>query len=178
MTKTVMVMGKEDWVPSETAMKQLGKSERSVQRLAAAGHLRWKLEPLTKRRLYHAGDLQRVKEEGIRTQAEEPRAIAPRAMTPLILAPEAMAFIKTQIEAFRAARNSERQVDLTAVPIREKLWLSLEEASEYSGLSMRFLRDSIVEPKYHQPGENLAGIRVGRGGSWRIQRASLEAFAG
>jgi hypothetical protein len=70
------VLGKDEWIPSTKVITALGKSERSIQRLAAAGHLRWKQQD--GRRVYHAGDVAKVKEEGIRTERSEPRDPQPK----------------------------------------------------------------------------------------------------
>lgn len=54
-----------------------------------------------------------------------------------------------------------------AVPLADKLTLSLAEAAELSGLSARHLREAI------RAGE-LEGKIIGRG--WRIKRADLDAY--
>ena len=160
-----MVIGKQEWLTLEEAAKQLGKSERSVQRLAAADQLRCKVDEATHHRLYHSGDIERIKEEGIRTErGEPPQALATRATASLSLSRE------TAQELLNRFQNQVR--------ITEKLWRNLEEAAAYSGLSVRFLRDSIVAPEHYRPGENLIGMRAGRRGSWRIRRGESGGVRG
>jgi hypothetical protein len=159
MAKPVAVLAHE-WVSLEHAIKQVGKSERSIQRLAAAGDLRWKLDDGTRQRLYHAGDLERIKEQGIQAGREEPqRALAPRASAPLALAPDVISLVRDI-----AAR-------ITAPPSlapSEKLWLNLEEAQTYAGLSRNRLLGLCREGK----------LTAMKDGGWKIRRASLEAFEG
>ena len=156
--KRAVVLARE-WLPLEYALRSLGKSERSLQRLAAAGQVRWHFEGGTRRRLYHAGDLERVKEEGIPAGREEPqRVTAPRGAVAALADPETRGFLENLVARVTAPR----------IGIAQKLWLSLEEAQAYSGLSRTRL---------------LALCRAGRlvamrDRGWRIRRASLEAFAG
>ena len=65
-----------EWVGMDEAEILLGKSQKTVERLAAAGELRSMLEPREGRkpqRMYHAGDLQRIKQENVRSQQPEPK---------------------------------------------------------------------------------------------------------
>ncbi len=55
-----------------------------------------------------------------------------------------------------------------AVPIERRIFLSLSEAVEFSGLPAAFLRKLIAEG-------DLKSVRTG--GGWRIPRAELEALA-
>ena len=54
-----------------------------------------------------------------------------------------------------------------ALPVSQKLLLSLEEAQIYSGLSRANLMDAIH-------GETLAAQKIGRG--WKIKRRDLESY--
>jgi hypothetical protein len=142
----VTVLGKDEWITPAQVMRLLGKSERSVLRLATAGHLRWKLEG--GKRVYHAGDVVKVKEEGIQTQRSEPQT----ALAPL-------------------RRALVEQLQLPARQTAPRPWLMLEEAVESSGLCAAFLLRQVKEGK-------IKGIRGGPHGQLRILRASLETFAG
>jgi hypothetical protein len=155
MAKVVTVMGREEWLTPEKVMKEIGKSERSVQRLAAAGHLRWKLE--SGKRVYHADDLTRIKEEGIPARRVEPET---RVLAPRVSAPLALVSVAREVARIFA---SPRPVDIT-----QKLWLSLEEAAYYSGLAKRDLLTLC------QAGKIVSRKSAG----WKIRRASLEAFKG
>ena len=136
-----------DWMPPEDVIKLLGKSDRTIQRLAVAGHLRWKVENGTRRRVYHAGDVERVKDEGIQAGRQEPQRRA--------LAAPSSALMRLPFQP-------------APIGIREKLWLTLEEASELSNLAKAYLLRAVNEGK-------LTAVKAP---GWRIRRASLEAFAG
>jgi hypothetical protein len=160
----VQVLDRE-WVPGNDAAGRLQKSERSLLRLANAGHVRWKLEEGTRQRVYHAGDLEKVIEEGIRAVREEPSrrtgiALASRAGTPLAIAPEASALMRELVDRFLATRDR--------VAVTEKLWLTLEEAGAYSGLGRNDLLNLC----------QTATLIARKSGGWRILRTSLEAFDG
>jgi hypothetical protein len=139
-----------EWVGMDEAEILLGKSQKTVERLAAAGELRSMLEPREGRkpqRVYHAGDLQRIKQENIRSQQPEPKQ--PR----LLAAP--------------AVPNAVATFDV----LTKKLWLSLEEAAAYSGFSESALRGMIEQ-------QAVAALKAGPHGAWCIRRKSLEGFAG
>ena len=57
------------------------------------------------------------------------------------------------------------------MPLLAKLWLSIEEASAYSGLGKGFLLGLIDRAK-------VTGLKAGPQGSWVILRASLESYQG
>ncbi len=61
--------------------------------------------------------------------------------------------------------------DKPPIPLRALLWMSPEEAAEYSGLWKSFIMEQVKKGK-------INGRKIGPHGAWRIQRASLEAFAG
>jgi hypothetical protein len=152
MSRTATVLAAE-WLPLGKVIERLGKSERSVQRLATAGHLRWKLKEGTRERLYHAGDVERIGEEGLKTHREEAApqiqrwsTFGPPTVQPLALPPA--------------------EPENKPVP---KLWLTLEEASA-CGLGVAALKKLCRDGK-------ITALKT-RGEGWRIQRASLEAFAG
>lgn len=169
-----------EWLTREEAKQRLAKSDATLDRLVAAGRLNSKLEPRPGRkpeRLYHAGDVERLAVE----KEEAPLTHAAAKSTALVLSHEAVSFIKEQIAEFRAARNGETQI-ARPVPITEKLWLSLDEAVEYSGLAksdllqvcQRSLREQERNLYQQQPGNLI----VRKSGGWKILRKSLEAFEG
>jgi excisionase family DNA binding protein len=55
--------------------------------------------------------------------------------------------------------------------LTEKLWLSLEEAAALTGFSESFLARNVEQG-------TIAAVKGGPHESWRIRRASLEAFEG
>ena len=153
-----------EWVALEEATKMLGKSAKTVERLVACGELRSKLEARDGRkpqRLYHAGHLQRIKEQAIPAPAAEPkRALLPAKTTEIAIAPN---FVTTLNDVMTKWLNRPESIG-----VREKLWLSLEEAQQYSGLSRNMLLDLCREGR----------VVACKSGGWRIRRASLEEFEG
>ena len=99
---------------------------------------------------------------------------------------DAMALFKTYLEVEREQRASAPMQSLALVPPAQasqlvellaklttpkpapKLWLSLDDASEFSGLPRAYIAELAASGK-------LTGVKRG---SWFIHRASLEAFAG
>jgi hypothetical protein len=169
---TVAAVLDGEWLTLAETVRTLGRSQSTVERLSATGQLRSKLEPRPGRkpeRLYSEEDARRL---ASRIGEANTRSIQVARPKPEAQIPISPAVVSSLREAMAEWRNP------PPISIREKLWLTLDEAAELSGLSAGFLRESIVEPQYHRPGENLIGIRGGSHGTWRIQRASLEAFAG
>lgn len=167
-----------EYVPLEKAKEILGKSEKTIQRYVTAGELRTKLEPREGRkpeRVYHAGDLQRIQEQAIASHAPESTALAVRTLpTQMVTLRDAMS---EPAEAMRELASSIvyqaelREQEFERVPLKEKLWLSLAEAEEYSGISQSNLRELLEVSQIH-------ALRLGPHRAWRIYRKSLEAFGG
>lgn len=154
-----------EWIPLEEATAKIRKSARTIERLMHAGHLRSRLEPRARskpQRMYHAGDLDRIQKESIPAPAVEPqRALvrkAPALGQQLAIPPDAVTAMRDMLAGWR-----------NQVSAREKLWLSLREASMLSGLSRKYLRRACEQ-------KTLEHIKDGR--SVRVRRTSLEAFAG
>ncbi len=70
-------------------------------------------------------------------------------------------------ESVAAALEARPDIAPAAVPVFEKLTLSLMEASQLSGLSRNHLRQAIEEKK-------LKARIIGRG--WRVKREDLDAY--
>lgn len=156
-TGKVSVIARE-WVPLVEAMKALGKSQKTIERLIAAGELRSQLEPRAGRkpeRMYHAGDLDRIRQHSITVPAAEPKR-----KQQLAIASDAVTTVRDVVT--RWLDRAER------VGVRERLWLNLEEAQAYSGLARNDLLALCREGK----------LTARKSGGWRIRRASLEEFAG
>jgi len=154
----------------------LGTSVKTIIRYADAGKIETQKRPRPGKKpenVCNPRDIERLMPKAHVMPAESANgtAIARMSAEPAkTLDPDS---VLAMIRAIATAIETERQI--VQIP---KLWLSLEEAAEYSGLAVRFLRDAIIAPENYREGENLIGIRAGRRGSWRIQRASLEAFEG
>jgi len=181
------VLVPEEYLPSEKASQRLGKSERSLQRLAKVGVLRYRIDG--KKRLYHAGDLDKIISEGIKTSREEPKppnqvatvasrpptnwaGWSPTAPQPLALTwDEKFLDRLNEIAKMFAPKQNEPPADqIERVPIDKKLWLSLDEAAAYSGLARA---DLLQLCQMETP-----PFVVRKSGGWKIRRASLEAFTG
>lgn len=138
-----------EWLPLDQVVREIGRSERTVQRLATAGELRFRQREGTREREYHAGDVSRIKEEGTKTHREEPAPANALAFPPALRIPRWLP---------------------AAAPAEPKLWLTLEEAAAFSGLGVRLLKRLCRERK-------LTALKE-RGEGWKVRRVSLEDFAG
>jgi hypothetical protein len=158
------------WLSMREASQQLARSERTIERLVREGKLRSKIEPRSGRvpeRVVEAEGVRTLKKElderATRTEAQPQRAIAAPGNNGL----------------GELARRVALLPGVPAVPVAPILvdgklyavWLSLEEAAAFSGLSKSFLLGSVLTGK-------LAAVKGGPHGSWRIRRTSLEGFAG
>ena len=144
------------WLPLSAACDQLQKSERTIERLVKSGDLKTQMETRAGRRaerMYHAGDLARIAELGIESKAETGKSLVPRSeQTSLVHVVE------------RAANRYFGTV--SRVPTHLKLWLSLPEAVEYSGLARTTLLQAIRR-------EHLQAVLSN---GWKIRRQSLETW--
>ena len=144
----------DGWMDRDGVMKTLDRSQSTIERMVASGDIETMLKRVAGRkplRLYRGSDIERIAQEA---QRKENRvALRPRVKAPLVSLPT---------PASEPALPPER---------RDRLWLSLEEAADASGLSQLFLLGSIDTGK-------LTAVKGGPHGAWRIRRASLEAFAG
>lgn len=151
----------------------LGTSSKTVLRYAHAGKIEMRKRErrgLKPENVFNPADIQRLQPQAHVMPPEEPgTGELARSTPPNGTASGVLAIIRTIATAIEAERQ------IVQIP---KHWLTLEEAAEVSGLRPSYLRDSCVEPEYYQEGRNLIGVRGGPHGALRIQRASLEAFAG
>lgn len=177
-------------------METLGIARRTIQEWAQNGSLEWRMELVPGRkpqRLYRREQVERYREHGPppRERADRPKregvVLAHRPAPPpaqVVFPPEFGEALRafTQHSGFASGTGDglaiAPPIATPPIPLIEKLWLSIEEAAELSGLSQAFLRDLIVEREDYQPGENIVGLRGGPYGRWRILRKSLEAFEG
>jgi hypothetical protein len=99
--------------------------------------------------------------------APKPQAAALALAAPVAAASQALEKVAAGIVGFTSAFDSYTQRK-PAVPITEKLWLSLEEAADYSGLVRADLLRLI----------QAGTLKARKSGGWKLQRKSLEAFNG
>jgi len=165
--KVTVVPG--EWLTTEETMRELGKSRRTVQKLAQRKQLRWKLQPRHGRarpeRLYRAEDVERV--------AREAPVPAPSAAVATVKRPTP-AGLGPVLKRLNAAASL--AIEPARVRITEKLWLSLGEAQELSGLART---DLVRECRRAAEGRrNGQALIVRKSGGWKILRKSLEQFEG
>lgn len=140
-----------EYLTKEIAAKRSGRSPRRLLELAARGEIRKKIvqDPDNGDRrlaLFHAGDIARL---GRKSRKRHSAAAAPVPAAVPALVPIAAPMPQP-------------------VP-QPRLWLTVTEAAEYSGLPPGFLRKRIAA-------RHLPALDVGhrKGGRWRISRRDLE----
>ena len=145
---------KQAYITKEIAAQRSGRSVRRLLELANRGSIRKRIvkdETNGNRALavFHAGDIDAL------ARGENP---PPRALQ-----------ISDPVRPVAALPQGEE----TANHAAPRLWLTIAEAADYSGLPASFLLHMITCKK-------LLALDVGPrpGGRWRIARRDLEAFAG
>ena len=161
-----------EWVTKEEAGLRLGTPERPlsprrVLELAREGKIQSQLvrnvDTGQMTTQIHAGSVERFLEErnlqkeliisvpNTNGQVRDPRAPQPS---------QALELLREVCEGLRSAPSA-------------RLWLTLEEAADYSGLPAAILVHFIAS-------KTLKAMNVGRrrGGQWRIRRVDLDQFAG
>lgn len=157
----------EGYVPLQEAMGLLGRSrstlDRAVQDRALRG--RYVRRPNVKpERVYNLEDLAKLKARADETKPRAHKEDIGEALT-TTLAP----LLERALVPQRPLTDVVPKPP--AIAITQKLWLSLEEAAEYSGISQANLRQLI-------DAGDLKALRIGEFRTWRILRESLEAFKG
>jgi excisionase family DNA binding protein len=163
------------WPTKAEAAQIIGCSTKTIESLAQSG----KLQQSSRRRVetgaliavYHPGDVERIRRE------RNPEAVTPFVVTASQNHSEtsreaAVARPQPQqgeiLQALLAAlsANSQRLPE-PAVRTSEKLFLSISEAADFSGLPRSYVREQMRAGK-------LPAIKTGAG--WRIRRADLSAL--
>lgn len=169
------------------AARELDKSERSIERLVAAGKLDSRIETSSGRRVRRitAASLERFREAQALLRADPPptdshvvptRNVGPggsdsRRTEVALAVPDALSSFFERImklQEFAAKVNAETAAERAA---QEKLWLTIDEAAAYSGIAQSCLRELIAAGQ-------IEALRIGAHRAWRIRRVSLEAFQG
>jgi predicted DNA-binding transcriptional regulator AlpA len=157
MKKNVEVMMSREWLTLAETVQKLGKSQSTIERWVGNGALRSKQEPRQGRkpeRLYSAADIERLASQ---VQQANTRSIAlAKPPSQLTIAPDAISALRDVMMEWRKP---------------PKLWLSLEEAAAYSGLSESHIIGCVDTG-------HIIGRKAGPYGAWRIHRASLEEYDG
>ena len=144
----------DDWKTKEEAAQLLQIGFKTVERYARAKKLRRKYRRIPGRRplpVYHPEDIDRISRETIPLAPVEPPPS--QALTRRL---DPAAFLSALIE------NSNGQPP--KVRLSEKLYLTLNEASEYTGLSKTLLRRKIHD-------EELPALKDG---GFKLRRRDLE----
>lgn len=165
----------EGYLTMRLAMAEIGRAKSTVERLDAAGDVKSMLVARAGRkpeRVYLAADLVRWREARERRKELRPpsqrakqfptTALAPSPQTSgIAIRGDVMTGLREVLDKFLAGRN--------AVGVRDKLWLTWDEASELSGIPRAALKRLAREGR----------IQAERfGDATRVRRASLETYGG
>lgn len=161
------------WLPKQLVADILGCSIKWVQKFERDGKLQKRLQKNHNGRLvavYHPDDVERLRQQ--RNKPGAPFVVPVEASTGNSLArfrndAEAGAFLVNRATAELASLLTAQASQKQAVNVKEKLFLTIAEASEYSGLPKRVLVRMIRESR-------LQALRTGAG--WRIRRLNLESI--
>jgi excisionase family DNA binding protein len=148
-----------DWLPKMEVAEELGISERTLERLIQQRRIRRAYRRMSGRKplaVLHPGDVAALKAETVPATTEPPSTIEPH--TDLALRPSAQAVLNLLGNL------------LTAIPQRpQALFLTLKEASQYSGLPQTDLERLIASGEL-----KVRKVRKGRG--IMIKRSDLEGL--
>jgi hypothetical protein len=178
-----------EWLTTEETMTLLGIARRTVQEWAQSGFLHWKFQSVPGRkpeRVYQRSEVENFRQHGPpkREQAarpkkeialRQPKSRANDDWDVPIMAEIAIA-MTTIAKHLAAPALPPAPVSGPAVRLSEKVWLSLDEAAEYSGLAKNDLLRLCQEADPNSFGAPSLVAR--KSGGWKIQRKSLEAFDG
>jgi len=156
----------EQWITNEKACEILGLQLRAFQRKVQHGLIRREIDKSDpkKRRLYSLEDVMNVKERmAAGTITGSALAAAPtipgsNQIVPMITQQAAHAAFEEQYQFLNRLVRAQQA---------DKPWLTLQEASDYSGLPVHWLRKKCKECSL---GINVAGARKPR---WMIKKIDL-----
>ena len=171
-----------EWLPMTEATTRLERSAKTLERLVAAGEVKSRTEPRAGRkpeRLYHAGDIERIRFQGENGTGARGLSAGPRSAGGaelLRVSGETATLFRDVLERLADERKAERESHqlleerkLTQELLRSKIWLSRREAAEYSGIPIGALRELMKQGRF-------VARRFGR--QVRVLRSSLEAYQG
>lgn len=184
LVKTPKVVESGERIPDgyltrEQVMQRLEISETGVERRTRTGEIESKLFPCPGRRhirYYREESVERLKALTERKRAERPPSAQrpfPRALgagpaeLALALPDKSVALLNQLIEIWKAPPAAK-------ILVTEKLWLTLDEAVEYSGLARGDLLKLCQTSRERDDG---APLLVRKSGGWKISRRSLERFS-
>jgi excisionase family DNA binding protein len=166
------------WLTETDAAKRIGVSVRTIRRMASKGEVERRSRPISGRRpeaVYSPEDVDRL-------TAEKPFLLPPGNELPAVQAPlhpslvqtlmflrEVQAPMYTHIEEAMATIRKSLDAGPSARPERARPWMTIREASAYTGLTRGFLRRQVAA------GE-LVMIRDREG--VKVRKADLDRQAG
>jgi hypothetical protein len=164
----------ETWPTEAEAAAQLATSVKTIARLAAKGKIEVRKRPRAGKKpenVCNPDDVQKLMPaprvmppdelEELETQEWLNAPMGKPATASLVPANAAAVF--TLIGTIAKAMETQREIVRTP-----KLWLTLDEAADFSGLPRSAVADFAAEGR----------ITAMKRGAWFVNRASLEAFAG
>jgi len=161
------------WMSKPAAAAAIGCSPKTIEALSKAGQLHqayWK-RPETGATIvvYHPSDVERIRKERNPAGAEAfpvPDQ-APAASTALVAPPTSPEqFIRALVALAGGSENSAKHSQKHSdVRLAERLFLTISEAAEFSGLPKVHLRRLLAAG-------TLQALKTGRG--WRVRRHNLE----
>ncbi len=163
------VPSSEGWISTASAKQFLLTSSRSLDRLVERNQLATRLEG--GKRVYRVSDLESIRDQRQKFLFAAPVPIKQTAMLAhqrepsITIERERLAFEREQWEAVQKRLD----VETAARHLRSLDWLSPHQCARLKGLPSKLIVE-LAE------GGKIAALRCGR--SWRIRRASLEAFSG
>jgi excisionase family DNA binding protein len=159
------------WLTKVQAAEAIGVSTKTIEKLSDRGEIQgrdWKRPGRVAVKVYHPNDVERVRKE--RNPDSEPFVIPPANVSPTASQTSENTLVKpaagrpqSPLDALAALAGMMRPPD--RVRVSERLFLTVDEAVEYSGLPQSHLRQLLKSGR-------LAGMKTGAG--WRIRRADLE----
>lgn len=174
-------MAVREWLTVDETAGRLSRSPRTLEKWMRDGKLKWKVERegARTRKMFHAGEVEKLASalSVAEQNAGELSRLKSERREETTLAQihreheERLAQINRQYEERIKELTDRGNKMLDRLSLASKIWLTLEEAAQLSGLSIAYIKTMI----------ELLKIRAVRGGprrTWRVLRASLEAFAG
>jgi hypothetical protein len=155
------------WPSKFDLVKDLGLSERTLERKIAAGELRREFRNVPGRKpisIIHPEDAAKLKAETLEAIPAEKSEVARKPPQG-----DMSSLVAALTDAFVAALSKAPQFQLSAPPKAPptKLWLSLKEALEYSGLPEDYLKEKCED-------RTIDAFRRSVKGRWYVRRESLE----
>ena len=149
----------EDWKTQAEAAEILKCSEKTISRMAAQNKIQRALRRVPGRKpmpVFNPNDVERFRSE---TVDIKPFPVTAGKEAKSLARVPSQDGVKLLAQLFAERLSSSR-----SVPVEQKVFLKLNEASEYMGMPKAWLRRQIKDGK----------LKAVLAGGWRIRRADLE----